>query len=54
MKLIIGSEHGAVDLKEEVKRVLKEEFADLQTNPEKLQSISFSIYSKHRTYFRIR
>lgn len=26
--------------------LLKEEFADLQSNPEKLQSISFSIYSK--------
>ena len=30
MKLIIGSDHGAVDLKEEVKRVLKEEFAEVE------------------------
>ena len=30
MKLIIGSDHGAVDLKEEVKRVLKEEFVEVE------------------------
>lgn len=30
MKLIVGSDHGAVELKEEVKKVLSEEFPDVE------------------------
>ena len=36
MKIIICSDHGAGDLKEEVKRVLKEQFAEAEEVREKI------------------
>ena len=46
MKLIIGSDHGAVDLKEEVKRVLKEEFAEVEVEGEDRTGIKLIVESR--------